>query len=96
MEAAFGKAVILSSSSETSPADGAKKVRSRPFAEVLASLLDCHQEFLLDDLGRRRALGSEGELEVADDFVDDLRVFDEGDDAHLAAAEGTERETVLS
>ena len=41
-----------------------------------------------EDLRRRRALGSEGELEVADDLVDRLRVFDEGDDAHLATAEG--------
>ena len=36
------------------------------------------------------ALGSEGELEVADDLVDRLRVFDEGDDAHLATAGRTE------
>jgi hypothetical protein len=51
-----------------------------------SSLLGCHQEFLLDNLRGRRALGCEDELEVANDLIDDLIVFDKGDDPHLASA----------
>jgi len=33
----------------------------------------------------------EGELEVMDDLIDDLMVFDKGDDMHLASASRTEQ-----
>jgi len=36
-------------------------------SEILSALFGRHKEFLLDDLRRRRTLGSEGELEVVDD-----------------------------
>jgi hypothetical protein len=35
---------------------------------------------VLDNLWRRRPLGYEIELEMADDTIDCLRVFDEGDE----------------
>jgi hypothetical protein len=41
-------------------------------------------------LRRGRPLGLEAELEMADEFIDGLRVFDEGDDTHLASARRTE------
>ena len=57
-------------------------------SEIFFSLLGCHQKFLLDNLRGRRALGCEDELEVANDLIDDLMVFDKGDDPHLATCGG--------
>jgi len=45
-------------------------------SEILSPLFGCHQQLLLDDLRGRRALGCEDELEVADDLIDNLMVFD--------------------
>jgi hypothetical protein len=38
-------------------------------SEILAPLLGCHQEFLLDDLRGRWSFGHEGKLEVSDDLI---------------------------
>jgi hypothetical protein len=39
-------------------------------------LLGCYQELLLDNLRRRRPFSFKGQLEMADDPIDGLRVFD--------------------
>jgi len=54
-------------------------------------LLSSHQEFLLNELRGWWTLSLEAELEMADDLIDDLRVFDEGDDTHLASAGRTNK-----
>ena len=64
-------------------------------SEIFFSLLGCHQKFLLDNLRGRRALGCEDELEVANDLIDDLMVFDKGDNPHLASAGRTEQRICL-
>jgi len=38
-------------------------------------LLGCHQKFLLENSEQKRTLGSEGELEVTEDLIDDLKIF---------------------
>ncbi len=43
----------------------------------------------------RRTLSLEAELEMADDLIDGLRVFDEGDDTHLASAGRTNKMVYL-
>jgi len=42
-------------------------------------LLSRYQEFLLNELRGRWSFSLEAELEMADDLIDGLRVFDEGD-----------------
>jgi len=64
-------------------------------SEVLAHLLGSHQEFLLGNLRWRCTFGLEGELKIADDLIDDLRVFNEGDDPHLSSASRTEQRVCL-
>jgi len=39
---------------------------------------ECRQKFLLEDSGRRRALGMKGELKVCDDLVYDFMILDNG------------------
>ena len=51
-------------------------------SEILAHLLGCHPEFLLDDLRGRRPFGMESELEVSDDLIDDFMILDKGDNPH--------------
>jgi len=38
-------------------------------------LISSHKELLLGNMGCRRTLGSEDELEVTDDLIDDLKIF---------------------
>jgi len=54
-------------------------------------LLSRHQEFLLNELRGRWSFSLEAELEMADDLIDGLRVFDEGDYPHLASAGRTKK-----
>jgi hypothetical protein len=58
-------------------------------------LLGYYQELLLDDLRRRRPFSFKGQLEMADDPIDGLRVFDEGDDTHLSSASRTQQRVYL-
>jgi len=46
-------------------------------------------------LRRGRRLGLEAELKMADDLIDGLRVFDEGDDTHLSSAGRTNKRVNL-
>ncbi len=55
-------------------------------SEILPPLLSCQQEFLLDNLWWRRALGMKRKFEVADDPIDNFVVFDKGDNFHLSTA----------
>jgi len=43
-------------------------------------------------MGRRWPFSLKGQLEMTDDPIDDLMIFDESDDSHLAAALRTEEE----
>jgi len=38
-------------------------------------LISSHKELLLGNMGWRKTLGSEGELAVADDLIDDLKIY---------------------
>jgi len=58
-------------------------------------LLSSHREFLLNELRGRWSFSLEAELEMADDLIDGLRVFDEGDDTHLASASRTQQRVYL-
>jgi len=44
----------------------------------------------LDTLRRGRPFGHEGELEVSDNLVDNIMVFYERDDGHLASTGGAQ------
>jgi len=46
---------------------------------VLSLLLGCHQKFLLEDPGWRRALCMKSELKVCDDPVYDFMILDKCD-----------------
>jgi hypothetical protein len=54
-------------------------------------LLGCHQDFLLDMMGRRWAFNLEGQFEMAEDPVDGLRFFDKRDDSHLVSTRRTDQ-----
>ena len=54
-----------------------------------------HQGNLLEDMGGRRLLGSERQLEVIDDPIHDGVLREEGDDLHPAAAPGTDHRVDL-
>ncbi len=51
-------------------------------SEILAPLLCCHQQFLLDDLRGRWSFGMKGELEVSDDLINDFMILNKGDNRH--------------
>ena len=57
---------------------------------MLSALFGRHQEFLLDDLRRRRAFGLESKFELSDDPVQCGIIGDEGDHSHLCTACRTE------
>jgi hypothetical protein len=60
-------------------------------SEILPAILGCHQEFLLDMMGRRGAFGLEWQFGMTDDPVDGFRFFDKRDDRHFAAAGGKQK-----
>lgn len=51
---------------------------------VLPTLLGGHQEFLINDLWRRRSLCNKAQLKVVDETIDHGIVCDRSNDAHLA------------
>jgi len=53
-------------------------------------LLSCRQEFLVPEL-EKRSFSFEDELEMADDPIDNLELFDEGDNPHLATGGRTNK-----
>ena len=57
--------------------------------KIYPTLLGCHQDFLLDMMGRRWAFGLESQFEMAEDPVDGLRFFDRRDDSHLVSTRRT-------
>lgn len=42
-------------------------------------------------LRRRGSFGNKAQLKVVDDFINDRRIFDEGDDLHTAVAFGADK-----
>ncbi|MDH5744035.1 MAG: hypothetical protein OEZ52_10850 [Candidatus Aminicenantes bacterium] len=54
-------------------------------SEILAPFFGCHQQLLLDDLRGRWVLSLKGELERADNPVDNFLLLDKRDDSHLTS-----------
>ena len=60
-------------------------------SEILSMLLSWHQEFLLENMRRRRPFGHKGKFKVINNFVDNFMIFYESDDWHLASTGGAQQ-----
>jgi hypothetical protein len=67
-----------------------KKQPQRP-SEILPPLLCFHKELVLVTLRKGRPLGLEAELEMTDDPIDGLGIFDKGDDSHPSSTGRTKQ-----
>ena len=65
-----------------------KRQPQRP-SETLVPLLSSHKEVVLGNLRGRWALSLKGELQMFDDLIDNLGIFDKGDNVHGSTALGT-------
>ncbi|MDH5466783.1 MAG: hypothetical protein OEY25_05135 [Candidatus Aminicenantes bacterium] len=61
------------------------KKQPQRLSEIFPLLLGCHKELLVYYMGWWRTLCLEGNLEMADDLIDCLGIFDEGNDLHLTS-----------
>ena len=65
------------------------KKQPQSHSEIFPLLLGCHKELLVYDRGWWRTLCLEGNFEMADDLIDCLGIFDEGNDLHLTSTRRT-------
>ncbi len=71
------------------------KKQSRMLSEILAPLLGCHQQLLLDHLRRRWSFGIKSELDVSDALINDFMILDKGDNPHPAPTLWTDKRVYL-
>ena len=67
------------------------KRQPQRLSEIFPTLIGCNQNFLLDIRRRRWPLGMKAQLQMFDDLTNDLRIFNESDNEHLASTRRTDQ-----
>jgi hypothetical protein len=70
---------------------GISKEQPRKPLKIFPTFLCCHQEFLLNDLRRRRAFSLECQLEMGYDLIDNLVIIYKRYDGHFASTGGAQQ-----